>query len=267
MWVYCEVIVSEAEYYNKAREYLLSFDLVTDEVLELHINEWKGRKPDSIQGLFKALLGHAKNRQGMPNSIGDINKLSDVLFDFNHIKVTQNYCDWMALFDAIIESGYRPPGRMVRDNNKSHWVIYCKAVISISEFMSSYETLEDFQKFVDGFLTNEQSKLALPLLLSEEIFGFGFALACDFLKENVSPQFIKPDTHINDIAQGLGITKATNDYKIFKDVISYCSRIEILPYAVDKVFWLVGSGDFYLSGFKVGTSKHEFISQLVTRNS
>jgi len=93
---------------------------------------------------------------------------------------------------------------MIKENNKSHWVIYCKSVISIAEFLSAYKSLDEFQKFVDGFLTNEHSKLALPLLLSEEIFGFGFALACDFLKENVSPQFIKPDTHINYIAQGLG---------------------------------------------------------------
>lgn len=252
----------EVEYYYKAKEYLLSFDSVTDDMLEAHINEWKGRKPDSIKKLFKALLGHAQNRQGMPNSIGDIENLSSVLYGFDHIEVNKNYSDWASLFDAIIASGYRPPGRMVKENNKSHWVIYCKAIISIAEFLSAYKSLDEFQTFVDGFLTNEQSKLALPLLLSEEIFGFGFALACDFLKENVSPQFIKPDTHINDIAQGLGITNATNDYKIFKDVESYCSRIGVLPYAVDKVFWLVGSGNFYLSGVKIASSKHEFISQI-----
>lgn len=252
----------EVEYYYKAKEYLLSFDSVTDDMLEAHINEWKGRKPDSIKKLFKSLLGHAQNRQGMPNSIGDIEHLSSVLYGFDHMEVNKNYSDWVSLFDAIIASGYRPPGRMVKENNKSHWVIYCKAIISIAEFLSAYKSLDEFQTFVDGFLTNEQSKLALPLLLSEEIFGFGFALACDFLKENVSPQFIKPDTHINDIAQGLGITNATNDYKIFKDVESYCSRIGVLPYAVDKVFWLVGSGNFYLSGVKIASSKHEFISQI-----
>lgn len=253
--------MKEVEYYNKAKEYLLSFDLITNDILNEHLNEWQNRSPKSMNALFKAFLNHAQNRQGMPNSIGDIDKLSGVLFEFDHLKVIQNYKDWAVLFDAILNSGYKPPGRMVKENNKSHWVIYCKAIISISEFLFSYETIDDFKKFVDGFLTNEQSKLALPLLLSEEIFGFGFALACDFLKENVSPQFIKPDTHINDITRAFGITKATNDYKIFKDVVSYCSRIGVLPYAVDKVFWLVGSGDFYLSGIKVNTSKNEFISQ------
>lgn len=254
--------MEEIEYYNEAKKYLLKFKPVTSEMLEAHINEWKDKKPDSIKKLFKAFLVHAQNRQGMPNSIGDIENLSSVLCEFDHLRVSKKYNDWADLFDAIVESDYKPPGRMVRGNNKSHWVIYCKAIISIAEFLSAYETLDEFQTFVDGFLTNEQSKLALPLLLSEEIFGFGFALACDFLKENVSPQFIKPDTHINDIAQGLGITKATGNYKIFKDVESYCARIGELPYAVDKIFWLVGSGNFYLTGIKINSSKSEFISKV-----
>ena len=254
--------MQEVEYYRKAKAYLLTFDLVTEEMLEDQINEWQKRKPETIKDIFKALLLHAQNRQGMPNSIGDIENLSKFLFDFDHIKVAKAYSEWSVLFDVIKESSYSPPGRMVKENNKSHWVIYCKAIISIVEFLSGYETLDDFNKFVDGFLTNEQSKLALPLLLSEEIFGFGFALACDFLKENVSPQFIKPDTHINDIAQGLGITKSHKNYQIFKDVEAYCSRVKVTPYAVDKVFWLVGSGNFYLSGVKINSSKHEFINKI-----
>lgn len=254
--------MEEIEYYNKAKEYLLSFEAVTSEMLEMQLAEWKNRKPETIQKLFIAFLNHAQNRQGMPNSIGDIEKLSPMLFGFDHIKVNREYKDWEYLFDAIYESSYSPPGRMVKSNNKSHWVIYCKAIISIAEFLVSYKTLDQFYIFVNGFLTNEQSKLALPLLLSEEIFGFGFALACDFLKENVSPEFIKPDTHINDIAQGLGITESKNNYRIFKDVESYCSRIGVLPYEVDKIFWLVGSGNFYLSNTKISSSKQQFIESI-----
>jgi hypothetical protein len=254
--------MKEIEYYNKAKAYLLSFDSVDEKMLDDHINEWQQRKPTSIKALFKAFLLHAQNRQGMPNSIGDIEHLSKVLFDFDHLKIAKSYSDWEALFDAIKSSDYIPPGRMVKSNNRSHWVIYCKAIISIVEFLSAYKALDEFNEFVSGFLTNEQSKLALPLLLSEEIFGFGFALACDFLKENVSPQFIKPDTHINDIAHGLGITTSKKDYQIFKDVEAYCSRIQVTPYAVDKMFWLVRSGNFYLSDVKITSSKHEFIKQI-----
>jgi thermostable 8-oxoguanine DNA glycosylase len=131
--------------------------------------------------------------------------------------------------------------------------------------LSSYKNIKDFNALVDSFPTNTPSRLALPLLLQEEIFGFGFALACDFLKENGHPDFVKPDRHINFIAKKLGITKATSDFQIFKDVISYCRRIDAIPYEVDKLFWLVGSGDFYLSTFKVNSLKANFVKQVLAK--
>ena len=255
--------MNEIDYFNKAKEYLLSFDNVTNEMIDAQLNAWKHKKHDDIQSLFKSFLHHAKNRQSMPNSIGDIEKLKSTLFNFNHLKIIATYKTWDVLFDSIKKSKYKPPGRMVKNNNKSHWVIFCKSIISISEFLSSYQSMEEFEDFVNGFLTNEQSKLALPLLLKEEIFGFGFALACDFLKENVSPEFIKPDTHINYIAQKLGITSSNKNYHIFKDVEAYCNRIQVLPYEVDKLFWLVGSGNFYLSDIKVRASKIVFVSTII----
>ncbi len=98
--------MEEIEYYNKAKEYLLSFDAVTNEMLDAHFDEWEKRKPNTITELFNAFLMHAQNRQGMPNSIGDINKLSPVLFEFDHIRVNEHYEDWEALFDAITSSNY-----------------------------------------------------------------------------------------------------------------------------------------------------------------
>jgi len=256
--------MNEVEYYNKAKEYLLSFENVTDEILEKQLKEWEKQKPQSMNELFKAFLVNVKNRQGMPNSIGDIDKLSKLLFDFNHIEVLNKYPTWELLFDAIEQSEYTPPGRMRKLNNKNYWVIYCKSILSIASFLKPYKTVRDFQEFIDGFLTNEQSKLALPLLLAEEIFGFRFALACDFIKENISAEFIKPDVHINKLAQDLDITQSTNNFHIFKDVLAYCDRINKLPYEVDKIFWLVGSGNFYLSDVKIKSSKKGFLEMLTS---
>ena len=54
----------EIEYFNKAREYLLSFEEVTEEMLDAQLNEWRVRKPTDVKGLYKAFLLHAQNRQG-----------------------------------------------------------------------------------------------------------------------------------------------------------------------------------------------------------
>lgn len=252
-----------SQIFESAKKYLLSFDAVTEEMLDLQLNEWKQAKPATLNALFRAMIAHAQNRQGMPNSIGDINNLQNILFDFNPKAVFAHYGSWEILFDTIAQSSYTPPGRMQKDNPKNYWVIFCKSILSISEFLLSFETIENFDTFVQGFYTNEYSRLALPLLLEKEIFGYGFALACDFLKDNGYPEFVKPDTHIIDIANGLGITRSNNQYQVFKDVIVYCRAINKLPYEVDKLFWLVGSGNFYLSNTKINTSKTDFITEFV----
>ena len=87
----------------------------------------------------------------------------------------------------------------------------------------------------------------------------GFALACDLLKETGCPRFVKPATHLNDIARGLGISKAQSDFGVFKGVEAWCDEIGGIPYRVDEMFWFVGSGKFYLSGLTAPSSKRRFL--------
>nr|QNO44219.1 hypothetical protein JAFNDAPN_00001 [Methanosarcinales archaeon ANME-2c ERB4]QNO46539.1 hypothetical protein HKKCGBCL_00016 [Methanosarcinales archaeon ANME-2c ERB4] len=161
-----------------------------------------------------------------------------------------------------IKNDYEPPGRMTIDNPKSYWVIFCKSVFSASHFLSQFSELEEFDNFVSQFYLNEYTRVALPLLLEKEVFGLGFALACDFLKENGYPKFVKPDVHIKAIFHGIGISKSDSDYDIFKDVIRFSEDIKELPYCVDKLFWLVGSGRFYLDEVKINTNRDEFIGRI-----
>lgn len=246
--------------YKIAWDYLLSFDQITEEMIDAHLKEWQLRKPDNMRDLFRAMIMHAQNRRGMDKSIGDIDRLSNFLFEFDPYQVAGCYRNWNDIFDAIVESNYRPPGRMVKTNKFSHWVVYCKALLSCARFLADFENKQEFDRFVEGFYTNEYSRIALPLLLKEEIFGFGFALACDFLKETGYPEFIKPDTHINDIARHVGISNAETDIGIFRDMIKFCRSIDQIPYEVDKLFWLVGSGKFYRYGMKINSSKWDFIA-------
>lgn len=203
------------------------------------------------------------NRRGMRNYIGNIETLRKVLFEFHPGKVVQHYPTWRDLFNTIKQQKVKVPSKMEPDNPRNSWVIYTKAVISCAQFLSSFKDAQDFHKFVGTFYTNEHSRLALPLLLAEEIFGFGFALACDFLKDNGYPEFIKPDTHVKDIARGVGITRADTDYGVFKDVVAYCAANGLVPYEFDKLLWLIGSGKFYLTPLEVPTSKWEFIKSVV----
>jgi len=93
--------------------------------------------------------------------------------------------------------------------------------------------------------------------------GLGFALACDFLKENGYPKFVKPDLQIKYIFTSLKLSKPqSDDYEVFKDVVRFSESINEVPYVVDKLFWLVGSGYFYLYGIRIKTDTARFFDEV-----
>jgi len=248
--------------YAKAWEYLLSFAEIDTSIINKHLDEYKEDNPESMEDVLYVILESVKNRQGMPKAIGRIENIEPCLCDYSATRITEEYnSNWKKLFRTV-KSKCKPPGRMLIDNPHNYWVIFCKAIISASKFVSRFSDIEEFNTFVKAFYLNEYTRVALPLLLEKEIFGMRFALACDFLKENGYPKFVKPDVHIKAIFNGLGISNSESDYEIFKDVIRFSETIGELPYKVDKLFWLIGSGDFYLVYDKrISTNRDEFIER------
>jgi len=242
-----------------AREYLLSFKGVSADLLDRHLNNWKTRKPESMNELLLAVLSSSSNRRNVIRSIGDISSLGPLIFEFDPTRILEEYnADWQSLFRDI-QASYKPPGRMLITNRHNYWVIFSKSILSSSKFLSGFSSIAEFDEFVSQFYLNEYTRVALPLLLEKEIFGLGFATACDFLKENGYPKFAKPDVHIKAIFNGLGLSSSTSDYEVFKDVIRFSDAIDQVPYVVDKMFWLVGSGYFYLNDIRIKTDRASFI--------
>lgn len=105
----------------------------------------------------------------------------------------------------------------------------------------------------------------MPLLLSCEIAGFGFALSCDFLKELGYVNFPKLDVHLRDIFTALHLCPIkTDDYQLFKAIVRFAGNAGVSAYNADKVLWLIGSGYFYDdpqigSNGRIGSKKQEFI--------
>jgi len=256
---------------DQTYEYVLEKSHGNREKLDYYLTEWQFRKPKNIQELYRNLLETAKNRQGMPQSIGDVSKLREILFDFNPKEIYNSYNNWEELFYKI-QADYSPPGRMEISNSRNYWVIYTKSIISTSKFLSRFETLDSFTKYVNQFVTSDNIdlRISLPLLLGEELFGFRFTLACDFIKENVSPKFVKPDVHINDIFKGIGVCQPNDsDFEVFRKLIYFSEIVNKEPYWVDKLFWLVGHKEFYenkkyLKPEKIKTDKNELIRLLNT---
>lgn len=257
--------------YQLAREYLLQFGEhgVTPDLLEKYLHESETTpRPQTIAGIYERILQSAQNanmKAGViGKAIGGVERLSSVLHGFEPGRVNAAYSDWKQVLKAI-KTELKPKGK-IRQTRRSIWPQYCRSILSGARFMMQFSTADDFFKWVDFFDRDDRARVALPLLLEREIEGFGFALACDFLKELGYINFAKPDVHVRDIFVGLRLCPAdADDYEVFKAAVRLAKHVGVTPYNADKLFWLIGSGYFYLdehmgNGGRIGSKKREFIT-------
>jgi len=238
--------------YNCAKKFLYENtpSEVTEEIIESYLSYLK--KPDTsnwtIEQIFLRFLESAQNanmKAGViGGSINGVENLKSVLFDFNPKKVYGIFQNSEELLDEIINK--LNPNGVIRRTEKSIWPKYCKTIISMSNFLSQFQNAEDFFKWADYFYNDKRSISALPMILSEEIYGIGFSLACDFLKELGYINYGKPDVHIKDIFKAYAlIPKNATNYQTLKVIIRIANNVKTTAYNVDKLFWLIGSGKFY----------------------
>ncbi len=257
--------------YELAESYLpgLKIPGVTQMLIEKYQKLSSSRtKLSSKNELYQRILEHAQNT-GMKNkvigeAIDGVDKLAPVLYEFNPTRVLATYGDnWQAVLDQIVKE-LDPRGK-IRTAQRSIWPHFCQTILSAAEFIEQFESENDFFNWVDFFDKDDRSRASLPMLLDHEIEGFGFALSCDFLKELGYVNFPKPDVHLRDIFTALELCPArVDDYQLFKAIIRVANNANVTPYAADKVFWLIGSGNFYDdmeigSKGKIGSNKQDFI--------
>ena len=256
--------MQELYLYNCALQYLR--ERINEDTLDHYLNLYRFNSLNSLEEAYERILESAKERQHLPNSIGSLDPLKSILFNFQPNVIVTNFENWETVFNTIHQSNYTPPGRMDFSNNKNAWVLFSKSILTGAKFLSRFQTIEDFKSYCNSFIQgNPDIRIAFPLLLSEEIKGFGFALACNFLKEWVSPEFVKPDTHTKEIFIGTGFAQQSDsDFNICRRMINFSAAIKEIPYSVDKVFWLIGSGKLHKTYLRkhdeyFQTSKQEFI--------
>lgn len=261
--------MNDKELYKQAKDFLLSQEGINKSDLEQHM-EPELHKPNDFNKIYQRLCESAQNRQMstnvIGNSIGGVEKLGKVLFDFDPHKVANKYLrtDKERLF-ADIELNLKPTGQM-RNSSRSLWPQFCQSVIDSAHFLKTFKSPDKFYEWADFFAQDNRAKPALPWLISNEITGIGFALACDFLKELGYNQYGKPDVQLKDIFGAIGLLNGPiqkQDLETLKVIDRIASANNVTPYMVDKVFWLIGSGDFYRTGKTIQQGKNDFIKQII----
>lgn len=253
--------------YNAAVEYLYS--IKPQEISKKELEKYFSvkEKYKTINDVSELLFSSLQNYQRMPNVIGFYpkkEKFRKILFNFDCNEIINRYKSYTELLKVFEKEFKLDSSGFDRINNS--WVKYSKAIISASEFMSQFKDAKDFDQFVNLFTYNESTSAALPMLLSREIYGLGFALGCDFLKELGYDQYPKPDIHLIDVFSELGLSDR-NEYNCYKSIIKMARIVGETPYKVDKVFWLICSGSYYFDGINIGRKKKEFIDYVKSKES
>lgn len=185
-------------------------------------------------------------------------EIKAILFDYNVHKILATYKNTDELLKEF-KSKFNLPRIQGR---RSLWRKFSEGIISGANFIASFKDKDDFDNFIKTFNRNKYTKAALPMLLSKEIKGFGFALACDFLKELGYREYPKPDVHLSTIFYELGLSESKEQYEVYKSIIEMADAVGEDAYTVDKIFWLISSGRFYLVNIEIGRNRDEFIKSV-----
>ncbi len=216
----------------------------------------------SLKDVYIQLIRSAQNYQQMPKVIKfDDRKehISALICGFNYHQIKD------LSPDDLYQSFRREFNVGGVDNNYNCWHKWSKSVVDSAKFISDFSDAKDFVEFVKRFDYNVSTRMALPLLISEKISGIGFALACDALKELGFVNYPKPDVHLIDVFSALGLSE-NRQISTFEAIVRMSERCrtvdaEVCPYKVDKIFWLICSGRFYLEKPEknIGRNKQQFI--------
>ncbi len=225
----------------------------------------------NLAGIYCNLLESAQNAnmksRVIGGSIGGVERLSSILFEFDPKKVSEHYGKSAEMVLAEIEKVLSPTGQ-IRKESKSIWPRYCETILSTARFLRQFESGDDFYNWANYFYKDKKSFEALPMILEKKIYGIGYPLACDFLKELGFVNYGKPDVHLRDIFEGIGLCSKNSSDDDIQNAISQLAKVKgVTSYNVDKLFWLIGSGYFYKhtdigKRGKIGSMKKSFIEQM-----
>ncbi|MGP1505523.1 MAG: hypothetical protein ACTTIR_07875 [Eggerthia catenaformis] len=186
------------------------------------------------------------------------NDIKDILHDYDI-----NYISQLNEDDLVNIFKFR-----FKFEKETLWRRYSRSLIDLAKFFSSFKDINEFRNVCDAMNISYVSREAFALFLSKKIYNMGFAIACNILKELGYLEYIKLDVHMIDICRKLFTNNFENikinseEEKIltFEIMTEIANDANVSPYNLDKVWWLICSGNFYRYDVKIPSHKVDFIN-------
>lgn len=239
-------------------------------ITENELNDYY--EPEGIllkQNYLERLASSLQNSGMMHNSIRfneseeRYKHIKNVLCDFDCDKVNLKYKNWQELYAALTTNGLLDNGKKKDTTDKrTNWGKYAKGLYYGTEFLAKENGKEKIVVLCEEPTTTEELNKKIKELknIEKHIHGLGFALTCDWLKECGCTWLAKPDIHIKIVCSaidGKSETELMSDIDIIKFMFKLSKEIEqkysdVTAYKLDKIIWLICTGNFYLQKDKIG---------------
>lgn len=253
---------------NKKQIMQTMYDEARKMLKELCPNDIDLKKYFNLEKSFKTkndilftLLISLQDKQMSYNVIGILRPerkeiFKKLLFDFDCNMILTNYDE-----ESLLLTFSKNFNINNIDSKQNLWRLYAKSVISSAQFLNTFNSAEEFDTFVNKYNDN---KLELITLLQSKIYGLGFALACNFLKDLGYKDYSKPDVHIKDIFLAFDLC-SNDEYSVFNSVAEMSAIVNDSAFNIDRLFWLICSGKLYLDDVNIGRHKEEFIERVIDK--
>ncbi len=217
----------------------------------------------SSESILVHLCSSLQNSGIMRNSI-KFNNTNDqsnrciikkVLFDFNAEKSATTYSNWKCIYNAMLTAGITDNGK--KEKKESNWEKYCCGLFDGLQFLTVKNGKNRMKELI-ATSTLTDKELNEISTISKSIHGLGFALTCDWLKECGCTWLAKPDVHISKVVKRIQGCKTLKDTDVIQFVFEWSKAVEenydktVTAYKIDKMIWLLCTGNFYLDHEKFG---------------
>lgn len=189
--------------------------------------------------------------------------IKNVLCDFDCGQVLAKYGNWQALYNGLTRDGALDRGKQKETNEKkTNWGKYAKGLFCGVEFLAKENGTCEIEALCKPPTTEEELNAKIKKIknIEDRIHGLGFALTCDWLKECGCTWLAKPDIHIKVVCSaiaGKGEESRMSDVEIIKFMFHFAADVQkkypdVTAYQIDKMIWLICTGNFYLQKDKTG---------------
>ena len=184
--------------------------------------------------------------------------IEKVLYNYDYKKVSE-YSKWEDVYDELKREGITDNGK--GDKRKTNWQKFCEGIYEGAKWLikEGYPKVKELTaEKIDGNTSFDRIYMDINII-EKAIPNMGTALVCDWLKECGCTWLVKPDVHIRSVYAHFTDKEVSKclDKDIIREMYEWASDLqkydsEMTAYKLDRIIWLICTGDFFLDNKKIG---------------